>query len=123
DWGVTVNKDLVLDLSGLGQIFGLDPSIPLIAQYESHPITRPLQDVPSAFPLTRSLDVKSTGNAMVEKLFGTTENSVAVSQLPPDGRLSSKDLDKGKKGPLTIAAAGTVTNGNVKSRFIVVGTS
>ena len=25
DWGVTVNKDLVLDLSGIGQIFGLGP--------------------------------------------------------------------------------------------------
>jgi len=120
DWGVTVNKDLVLDLSGLGQIFGLTPEVPLIAQYDSHNITRPLQGVPSAFPLSRSLDVKSTGNSTVEKLFGTTDSSLAVTEIGPGGRVDTK---KAKKGPFTIAAAGTVTNGNVKSRFIVTGTS
>ena len=30
DWGVTVNKDLALDLSGVGQIFGLGPEVPLV---------------------------------------------------------------------------------------------
>ncbi len=29
DWGVTVNKDLVLDLSGVGQILGLGPEVPM----------------------------------------------------------------------------------------------
>lgn len=123
DWGVTVDKDLVLDLSGIGQIFGLGPEIPVIAQYESHVITRPLQGIPSAFPLARSLDVKSTGNSTVEKLFGTTDNSVAVSELPANGRLGNKELEKAKKGPLTLAAAGTVSSGATKGRFIVTGTS
>ena len=54
DWGATVNKDLVLDLSGLGQLFGLGPEVPLIAQYPSHPITQPLTGLPTAFPLSRS---------------------------------------------------------------------
>lgn len=123
DWGVTVNKDLVLDLSGIGQLFGLGPEVPVISQYESHIITRPLQGIPTAFPITRSLDVKSSGNSTVEKLFGTTENSVAISELPPGGRLSNQELQKGKKGPLTLAAAGTVTVGNNKARFVVTGTS
>ncbi len=56
DWGVTVNKDLVLDLSGVGQIFSLGPEVPMILQYESHPIVQPLTRVPTAFPLSRSLD-------------------------------------------------------------------
>ena len=120
DWGVTVNKDLVLDLSGIGQLFGLGPEVPLITQYDSHAITRPLQNVPSAFPLARSLDVKSAGNSTVEKLFGTTDNSVAVSDIGAGGAI---DVKKGKKGPLTMAAAGTVSNGNTKSRFIVTSTS
>ena len=30
DWGVTRNKDLVLDLSGVGQLFGLGPEVPLV---------------------------------------------------------------------------------------------
>lgn len=120
DWGVTVNKDLVLDLSGIGRIFGLGPEIPVLTQYESHTITRPLQRIPTAFPLTRSLDVKSGGNSMVEKLFGTTEDSVAVTEVAANGAI---DVKKGKKGPFTMAAAGTLTSGSNKSRFIVVGTS
>ena len=30
EWGVTANKDLVLDTSGVGQIFGLSEVIPLV---------------------------------------------------------------------------------------------
>ena len=48
-WGVTVNKDLVLDFSGLGQIFGFGPEIPVVLQYESHPITQPLRAFPRRF--------------------------------------------------------------------------
>ncbi|HEV3329702.1 MAG TPA: Gldg family protein [Bryobacteraceae bacterium] len=120
DWGVTVNKDLVLDLSGIGRIFGLGPEIPVITQYESHTITRPLTRIPTAFPLSRSLDIKSGGNATVEKLFGTTEDSVAVTEVAANGAI---DVKKGKKGPFALAAAGTITSGSNKSRIIVVGTS
>jgi len=58
-WGVTANKDLVLDLSGIGTCSEAGPEIPIILAYESSPITRPMARVPTAFPLTRSLDVKS----------------------------------------------------------------
>src|SRR5229473_1679660 len=49
-WGVTANKDLALDLSGVGRIFRLGPEVPLILSYESHPITQPLTRVPTAYP-------------------------------------------------------------------------
>ena len=120
DWGITVNKDLVLDLSGIGRIFGLGPEIPVLAQYDSHTITRPLERIPTAFPLSRSLDAKSSGNSVVEKLFGTTDDSVSVTEVAPNGAI---DVKKGKKGPFTLAAAATITSGSNKSRIIVVGTS
>jgi ABC-type uncharacterized transport system involved in gliding motility auxiliary subunit len=119
DWGVTVNKDLALDLSGIGGIFGLGPEVPVVLQYESHPITQPLTRVPTAFPIARSLDVKSGDKTTVEKLVATTEDSVAVTDIGPGGGV---DPRKGKKGPLTLAAAGTYS-GAAKGRFIVVGTS
>src|ERR1700756_1158614 len=72
-WGVTANKDLALDLSGVGQIFRLGPEIPLILGYESHPITQPLARVPTAYPLSRSLDTQSVGKATLSKLIDTTE--------------------------------------------------
>jgi ABC-type uncharacterized transport system involved in gliding motility auxiliary subunit len=119
EWGVTPNKDLVLDLSGIGNMFGAGPEIPIILQYESHAITRPLTRVPTAFPVPRSLEVKSGGKSTVEKLFGTTEDSLSVSEVGPSGAIDPK---KGKKGPFTLAAAGTV-QGTPSGRFIVVGTS
>jgi ABC-type uncharacterized transport system involved in gliding motility auxiliary subunit len=118
-WGVTVNKDLVLDLSGIGQLFGFGPEVAVVAQYESHPIVQPLTRIMTAFPLTRSLDVKSGDKTSVQKLLGTTEDSVAVSDVPANGAI---DPRKGKKGPFTLAAAGTYS-GTTPGRFVVVGSS
>jgi ABC-type uncharacterized transport system involved in gliding motility auxiliary subunit len=119
EWGVTPNKDLVLDLSGIGNMFGAGPEIPIILAYEAHAITRPLTRVPTAFPVPRSLEIKSGGKSTVEKLFGTTEDSIAVSEVAANGAIDPK---KGKKGPFTLAAAGTV-QGTPSGRFVVVGTS
>src|SRR6266436_4218851 len=119
DWGVTANKDLALDLSGVGQIFRLGPEVPLILGYESHPITQPLTRVPTAYPLSRSLDTQSAGKATLSKLVATTEASVAPSSISARGAV---DPTKGKKGPLTLAVAGTL-GGSPQGRFVVVGTS
>jgi ABC-type uncharacterized transport system involved in gliding motility auxiliary subunit len=119
DWGVTVNKDLVLDLSGVGQIFSLGPEVPMILKYESHPIVQPLTRVPTAFPLSRSLDLKSGAKGTATKLFGTGEESIAVTEIGPGGQVDPK---KGKKGPLTLAAAGTAS-GATPGRFVVIGSS
>jgi len=119
DWGVNVNNDLVLDLSGVGQVFNLGPEVPFILRYESHPITQPLARVPTAFPLARSLEIKSTDKTNVSKLVATTEDSVGTISVPADGHI---DPRKGKKGPFTLAAAGTF-NSTPQGRFVVVGTS
>jgi ABC-type uncharacterized transport system involved in gliding motility auxiliary subunit len=119
DWGVTVNKDLVLDLSGVGQILGLGPEVPMIVQYESHPITQPLTRIPTAFPISRSLEVKSSAKGSASKLFNTTEDSLAVTEIGAGGQVDPK---KGKKGPLTLAAAGTYS-GTPQGRFVVIGSS
>jgi ABC-type uncharacterized transport system involved in gliding motility auxiliary subunit len=119
DWGVTVNQDLVLDLSGIGQLFGLGPEVPLIAQYASHAITQPLTGLPTAFPLSRSLDIKAGDKTTVDKVVGTTDDSLATTEIGPGGAIDPK---KGKKGPFTLIAAGTYT-GTPSGRFVVAGTS
>src|SRR5260370_6791079 len=58
-WGVTANKDLALDLSGVGQIFRLGPEVPLILGYESHPLTQPLTPVPTAYSPSPSLEAQT----------------------------------------------------------------
>jgi len=119
DWGVAANKDLVLDLSGVGRIVGLGPEIPFILRYESHAITQPLINVPTAYPLSRSLETLPSSKTTLSKLVATTEDSVATSSIGPGG---SVDPSEGKKGPLTLAIAGTL-NSTPQGRFVVLGTS
>jgi ABC-type uncharacterized transport system involved in gliding motility auxiliary subunit len=119
DWGVTANKDLVLDLSGVGQIFRLGPEVPLVLRYESHPITQPLTRVPTAYPISRSMEALSVAKTTLSKLVATTDASVATTSVSARGAV---DPTKGKKGPLTLAVAGTFS-GSPQGRFVVVGTS
>jgi len=117
-WGVTAEKDLALDTSGIGRVFGLGPEVALVGSYESHAIVTPMKDIATAFPLARTLDIKNTDKTTVEKLFSTGENSFATSNLS-SGRITI-DPNKDKKGPLLLAAAGTY---NKSGRFVVVGSS
>jgi ABC-type uncharacterized transport system involved in gliding motility auxiliary subunit len=122
-WGVTPQKNLVVDASGIGQIFGLSEVVPLVSTYESHPIVREMRGVATAFPLARSIESKSGDKTSVQDLLKTSESSFATTNL------SSAQLEvdpaKAQKGPFTLAAAGTYRTGkeNLEGRFVVVGSS
>jgi gliding motility-associatede transport system auxiliary component len=121
-WGVTLNKDLALDTSGIGQIFGLGPEVPLVTSYESQPIVRDMKEIATAFPLARTMDVKSPAKGTAEKLFATSASSFATTRInSAEIRIDPKT---DKKGPLTLAAAGTYKGDKSKEgRFVVVGSS
>jgi ABC-type uncharacterized transport system involved in gliding motility auxiliary subunit len=123
DWGVTVDKDLVLDMSGAGQLFGLGPETPLVLNYESQPIVRDMKGVATVFPIARSLEATTSGKTSVEKLFETSSDSYATDRV--SGREIRVDPKKDKKGPFALAVAGTYTGGKPgnQGRFVVVGSS
>jgi ABC-type uncharacterized transport system involved in gliding motility auxiliary subunit len=122
-WGVTPNKDLILDFNPIGQAVGLGPQVPLVTRYDSHPIVNDMKGTATGFPLSRSLDTKNSDKTTVEKLFESSESSLSTTKLDSD-RIDPSD-PKNKKGPLTIAAAGTYKTGkdNAQGRFVVVGSS
>jgi len=122
-WGVTVNKNLILDLSPVGQVFGMGPTVALVTNYDPHPIVNDLKGTATAFPLSRSLTIKNTDKSTVQKLFDSSESSLATAKLDTD-KISAKDPTN-IRGPLTIAAAGSYKTGkeNSEGRFVVVGTS
>jgi len=122
-WGVTLDKDLILDLNPLGQIAGLGPQVALVTSYASQPIVDQLRGTATGFPLARSLEIKNTDKTSVQKLFDSSSTSLATSNLSSP-TVDTKD-PKNKKGPLTLAAAGTYNTGKGSSqgRFVVVGSS
>jgi len=122
-WGVTAQKDLILDLNPVGQLIGVGPQVTLVAHYGTQPIVSEMKGVTTGFPITRSLQIKSTDKATVEKLFDSSDTSLATSNLS-SAAVSVND-PKNKKGPMTIAAAGTYNTGkeNSQGRFLVFGSS
>jgi ABC-type uncharacterized transport system involved in gliding motility auxiliary subunit len=122
-WGVTPNKDLVLDLNPIGQVMGLGPQVALVTKYDAHPIVNEMKGTATGFPLTRSLDVKNGDKTTVEKLFDSSDTSLATTKL--DSPNINPSDPKNKKGPLTIAAAGSYRTGkeNSQGRFVVIGSS
>lgn len=122
-WGVTVNKDLILDLNPLGQIAGLGPQVALVTTYASQPIVDQMRGTATGFPLARSLEIKNTDKTSVQKLFDSSSTSLATNNLSsPSVNVNDP---KNKKGPLTLAAAGTYNTGKESSqgRFVVIGSS
>jgi ABC-type uncharacterized transport system involved in gliding motility auxiliary subunit len=122
-WGVTVDKDLLLDESAASQLLGGGPEAPVIMQYDSHPIVNDLTNISTAFPLSRSLETKNTDKTTISKLFSTSADSFATNNLSSaEIRI---DPNKDKHGPFTLAVAGTFMGAKPadQGRFVVVGNS
>ena len=123
DWGVTADRDLLLDESPVGQLLGMGPSVALVSTYDPHPIVNDLKGTATGFPLARSLTIKNTDKSTVQKLFGSSETSFATTKL--DSASVNPSDPSNKRGPLTLAAAGVFKTGkeNAEGRFVVVGSS
>jgi ABC-type uncharacterized transport system involved in gliding motility auxiliary subunit len=122
-WGVTLDKDIIFDLNPIGQLTGLGPEVPLVTHYDQQPIVSDLKGTATGFPLSRSIQVHSTAKTSVDTLFSSSGSSLGDTKL---GAAEIRVNDPGnKKGPLTMAAAGTYSTGkgNAQGRFVVVGSA
>src|SRR5436189_1832260 len=122
-WGVSLQKDLILDMNPIGQLVGLGPQVALVSSYDSHPIVSQMKGTATGFPLSRSLEIKNGDKTTVEKLFGSSDTSLATTNLSSPA-VNPND-PRNKKGPMTIAAAGSYRTGkeNAQGRFVVIGSS
>src|ERR1700691_3798066 len=108
-WGVTLDKDMILDLNPVGQLAGLGPQVALVTTYSSQPIVSQMLGSAVGFPLSRSMEIKNAGKTSVEKLFDSSSSSLATANLSsPEVTVADPN---NRKGPLTIAAAGTYNTG------------
>ena len=109
DWSIEIGNNVVVDVSGFGQVFGTGPSVPVAAKYDTHPITDRFS-LMTAYPLARSVSPVSggSGGKFAQPLVETSSRSWAetdIRRLTTSGEVT-RDLDKGDKaGPITLAAA------------------
>ncbi|MDM7926993.1 MAG: GldG family protein [bacterium] len=119
-WGMTLGGDVVIDASGMGQLFGMGPEVPLVTDYPPHPVTDRFR-VMTFFPYCRSVTPETRPGTewTVAPLLRTSANSWGETTL---GKAEVR-FDKGRDlaGPVTIAAVSTKKSGGVQSRLAVFG--
>jgi gliding motility-associatede transport system auxiliary component len=109
DWSIEVGTNVVVDVSGVGQLLGTGPEVPVAAKYDPHPITDRFNLI-TAYRLARSVApiTGGTSGKFAQSLVETSSQSWAetdIKTLNSSGQVS-RDLDKGDKaGPVSLAAA------------------
>jgi ABC-type uncharacterized transport system involved in gliding motility auxiliary subunit len=107
EWGVEVGDDIVVDASGVGQMFGAGPTVPVAASYPAHPITERF-NLMTAYPLARSITTTTVEGRTAQPVIETSDRSWAEKDLDSlsAGEDVSLDATKGdRQGPIVLAAA------------------
>jgi len=109
EWAIELGDNIVVDVSGMGQLLGTGPETPVAAKYQPHAITDRFNLI-TAFRLARSVTPieGTTSGKFAQTIVETSPSSWAESDirtLMGSGQVS-RDLDKGDKaGPISLAAA------------------
>jgi ABC-type uncharacterized transport system involved in gliding motility auxiliary subunit len=108
DWAVEFGNDVVVDASGMGQLFGGDASVPVAASYPTHPITEGFR-VMTAFPLSRSVKPVEGGanGRTAQPLVETSAQSWAEADLKSlaTGRVEFNGDQGDRQGPIALGVA------------------
>jgi ABC-type uncharacterized transport system involved in gliding motility auxiliary subunit len=109
EWGIDPGLNVVVDASGVGQMIGTGPEVPIAAKYNPHPITERF-NLLTAYPFARSITANPSGasNRFAQTLIETSPSSWAetdIKELMTSGQVQ-RDTDKGDlAGPVALGAA------------------
>jgi ABC-type uncharacterized transport system involved in gliding motility auxiliary subunit len=139
-WGINPGTNVVVDASGVGQMLGTGPEVPIAAKYNPHPITDRF-NLLTAYSLARSVTADPAGanNRFAQNLVETSASSWAemdIKELMTSGRVQ-RDTEKGDlAGPVSLGAAVSAAAGGgappapdapdapkPESRMVVMGDS
>ena len=109
DWGFDVGNNLVVDISGMGQLFGASEGMPVAADYPTHPITERFT-VMTVYPLARSVTPVAGGvnSHTAQTVVNTSPRSWAETNIK--GIFSQQptkmvEAEGDKPGPISLAGA------------------
>lgn len=106
EWGITMGHDVVLDVSGVGQMLGTDASVPVATNYPDHPVTKDFT-LFTAFPLAQSVrgDSGDIPTAATQNLIQTSERSWSesdVKSMASGAKISLDEAAGDLKGPIVV---------------------
>ena len=108
-WAIELSSDVVVDMSAMGQLLGTDASMPVAANYPSHPITERFSFL-TAFPLARSVVAIADGvdGRVAQPFVETSARSWAISdiaRLTGSGEIELDEAQGDRPGPVVIGLA------------------
>jgi ABC-type uncharacterized transport system involved in gliding motility auxiliary subunit len=124
-WNVAAGNDVVVDASGMGQLFGGGPIIPVVQDFGSSPITKGFQGSVAFFPLARTAAIADKNKTIPQtvELLKTSERSFTIPKLEPGQKKISFDPKTDKIGPLSLGVAANRKVGDKDARLVVIGNS
>lgn len=108
NYGIRSGRDVIVDR--LSRVLGGDYLIPVVTQYESHPITKEFT-LASFFPFARTVDAAPSPpqGVTVQVLARTGEGSWAETDRETLNRGQARfDAGKDRRGPVPVGAVATV---------------
>jgi len=123
DWNINVGTNVIVDVSGVGRLFGTGPAVPLVVDYGDSPITKSLEHGMTFFPLARTVSIadKSKTEPQEIELLKTSARSFTIPNL--DQKEVKFDPATDTAGPLSIGVAASWKKGDKEARLVVLGNS
>ncbi len=101
NWGITLDKRLVIDPQGAA--LGLGPSVPVVTNYGQHPITKDFGNGFSFYQGARPIEIKPVAGVQATPILQTSPESWAESDLNNTDLKFNPESDI--RGPLTLGVA------------------
>ena len=105
DWAIEYGNDVVVDASGMGQLFGGDATVPVAASYPPHAITEGFR-VMTAYPLSRSVKPVEggTNGRTAQPIVETSGQSWAEADLKSlaTGKVELQADQGDRQGPIAL---------------------
>lgn len=129
-WGVELDRRIVLDGSGAGNLVGLGPATPIVTTYGDHPVTQDFKQGISFFPLARPVATVKTEGVEAMALLVTSDRMWAESDL--ESEQAQFDPSQDLPGPFDLGVALTrplpgpkpkKEGKEVQSKLVVIGNS
>jgi ABC-type uncharacterized transport system involved in gliding motility auxiliary subunit len=120
-YGVRVGSDMVVDASGVGQLFGAGPGMPLVTTYDQNiPFTKDFS-IMTIYPLTSSITpMEDKKGYDIKEILKTSNNSWGETDFPGEVSFNEgKDLP----GPVSIAVLVEKKVGDKKTSLVLFGDS